>query len=378
MSRFLVRILADGRLRWLATAGDGVVRTGVPQADADSQVWLVLPAEDVLLMQAQRVARSSAQLQQALPYAIEDQLAAPIETQHVAWADASDPQQVLVAVVAKAQLDGLLATLRGHGLEPDAVIPEPLLLPWSAPAASVLLEAQRAVLRYGEARAFVGGAEELSLFAAQVESGLDGVEVADARSPLPLRTRQTVDDALQAYVRQARGEPPLNVLQGAYAPRRKLGSARRRGRLALALAATVAVLGLAHLLLERQQLARLAEQQRQEMAELYRMAVPGATRVVDPELQLRNALAANGQGTADIGLQLLTAAAPGLSADPQIRLDSFELKERTLEIVVQAPDVAALDALRARLAVAAPADLTAATPGSKGIEGRLRLVGAKP
>lgn len=378
MSRFLIRILADGRLRWLATAGDGEVRSGVPQTEGDSQVWVVLPAEDVLLMHAPRVARSPAQLRQALPYAIEDQLAAPIETQHVAWADASDPQQVLIAVVAKARLDGLLTILREQGLEPDALIPEPLLLPYSAPAASVLLEGGRAVLRYGEARAFVGGAEELAMFAAQVASGLDGIVVADSQSPLPLRNRQGVDDALQAYVQQARSEPPLNMLQGSYAPRRKLGGARRRARIALALATTVVVLGLAHLLLERQQLLRLAQQQRQEMVQLYRAAVPEATRVVDPELQLRNALAANGHGGADAGLQLLAAVAPGLSTDPQLRLDSFELKERTLELVVQAPDVAALDALRARLAIAAPAELTAATPGSQGIEGRLRLVGAKP
>lgn len=378
MSRILVRALADGSLRWLNTAGAARVQSGVPVPDSEREVWVVLPAEDVLLMQAPRVARSPQQMQKALPYAIEDQLAAPIETQHVAWAPATDPNQVLVAVVARARLDALLATLRGHGLEPDALIPEPLLLAWSPTASSVLLEPGRALLRYGEARAFVGQPEELAMFTGSVGAALDAICIGDTAAPLPLRGTQTREDALQAYAEHARGEPPLNVLQGVYAPRRNLGHARQRWRLAAALAAAAAVLGFAHLLMERQQLARLAEQQRQEMAELYRAAVPSATRVVDPELQLRSALAAVGQGTADGGLRLLALAAPGLAADSNIRIDTLELRERRLELAVQAPDIAALDSLRARLAAAAPAELISATKGSQGVEGRLRLSGAVP
>ncbi|MDX2298129.1 MAG: type II secretion system protein GspL [Xanthomonadaceae bacterium] len=377
MSRILVRALPDGRLRWLNTAGAARVQSGVPAPDSEREVWAVLPAEDVLLMQAPRVARSAAQLQQALPYAIEDQLAAPIETQHVAWAAAADPNQVLVAVVARDRLDALLAALRGHGLEPDAVIPEPLLLAWSPASSSVLLEPGRAVLRYGEARAFVGHPDELAMFAGSVGAALDGIAIDGTQSPLPLRATQVREDALQAYAERARGEPPLNMLQGAYAPRRSLGHARRRWRLAALLGAVSLLLAFTHLLLERQQLARLAERQRQEMADLYRAAVPDATRVVDPELQLRTALAAAGQGGGD-GLRLLALAAPGLAADAAIRVDQLELRERSLDLVVQAPDVAALDALRARLAAAAPVELTAATPGSQGVEGRLRLSGGAP
>ncbi len=378
MSRLLVRLLADGRLRWLNPAGRGGVQTGVPAPDRECELWVVLPAEDVLLMQMPRVARSPAQLQQALPYAIEEQLAAPIETQHVAWAAAADPDQVLVAVVARARLDALLATLREHGLEPDVLIPEPLLLAWSAAASTLLLEPGRALLRYGEARAFVGQPDELHLFAAGVGAALDGISVDGTPSPLPLRSTRGCDDALHAYAERAAGEPPLNVLQGAYAPRRKLGHARQRWRLVAALAAAAVLLGFTQLLVERQQLARLAERQRQEMADLYRAAVPAATRVVDPELQLRSALAAAGHGDADGGLQLLALAAPGLAADAKIRIDLLDLRERTLELVVQAPDVAALDALRARLATAAAVEVTAVTPGSQGVEGRLRLNGVAP
>lgn len=375
MSRILVRIASDGELRWLSTSDPARVQRGVPLVAADDRVWAIVPAEDVLLLLAPRVARSAAQMQQALPYAIEDQLAAAIESQHVAWAPSADPQQVAVAVVSRARLDALLASLRAHALEPDVLIPEPLLLPWQAGVATVLVEANRAVLRYGEARAFVGQPDELLLFAGSVESGLDGVLVGEQQSPLPLRDTRQVDDALLAYADALRTDPPLNLLQGDYAPRRRTGHTQRAWRWVAGLALAGMVLSFVYATVERAQLASLVDRQRTEMADLYRAAVPGATRVVDAEQQLRSALAAAGQGGGDAGLALLATAAPALASDARIQLDALELRDRGMEVVVSAPDVAALDALRARLAADAVVELTAATPGSHGVEGRLRLSG---
>lgn len=375
MSRILLRIAPDGELRWLSTSGPVRVQSGVPPVAPDDRLWVIFPAEDVLLMSAPRVARSAAQLQQALPYAIEDQLAAAIETQHVAWAPAADPQQVAVAVVARTRIEALLSLLRTHGLEPDVLIPEPLLLPWQAGVATVMLESNRALLRYGEASAFVGQPGELQIFASVLEAGLDGVLVGDQQSPLPLRNSRRVDDALLAYADALRNDPALSLLQGDYAPRRRAGSTQRAWRWAAGLALAGLFLSFTYAVLERAQLQSLVDRQRSEMADLYRAAVPGATRVVDAEQQLRSALAAAGQGRGDSSLALLAQAAPALSSDARIQLDALELRDSSLELVVSAPDVAALDALQQRLAVGAKVELTAATPGSKGVEGRLRMSG---
>ena len=377
MSRILLRIAADGELRWLSASAPARIRVGVPPVAPDDRLWVVFPAQDVLLMTAPRVARSAAQMQQALPYAIEDQLAAAIETQHVAWLPAVDPQQVLVAVVARSRLDALLAVLRGQGLEPDAVIPEPLLLPWQAGAATVLLEPNRALLRYGEARAFVGQADELAVVAGRIAAELDAIVVGEQASPLPLRSRRRVDDGLLAYADALRSEAPLNLLQGEYAPRRRAGRAQRAWRWAGTLALAALLLSFAQALLERAQWARLVERQRAEMADLFRAAVPAASRVVDAEQQLRSALAAAGQGRGDAGLALLAQAAPALVSDARLQLDALEWRDDQLELVVSAPDVASLDALRQRLALAAITELTTVTPGSKGVEGRLRVSGGR-
>src|SRR3546814_18286776 len=94
MSRILIRIAPDGELRWLSTSDPARVQRGVPVVAADDRVWVVMPAEDVLLLSAPRVARSAAQMQQALTYAIEDLHAAAHETHHWALSPASGPETV--------------------------------------------------------------------------------------------------------------------------------------------------------------------------------------------------------------------------------------------------------------------------------------------
>ncbi|MFN3842100.1 MAG: type II secretion system protein GspL [Rehaibacterium terrae] len=375
MPRLLVRLLPDGRAAWLALDRDGrpagAVGAGLPPAGGQDQIIAIAPAEDVLLLGAPRVARSEKQLAQALPYAIEDRLAMPVETQHVAWAPTADPARLRVAVIARERLDTLLATLRAAGLEPDVLVPEPLLLP----VGGLLAEPGRVLLRSGETSALALTPEELPAF---LPAGpVEAILAAGAQADLPANvTTRRVDDALHAYAAALTGAIPLDLLQGDYAPRRRREGAARAWRHA-ALAAGVAVaLGIVHLAVERQQLAAHVQAQREEMAQLLRAAVPGTQRIVDPAQQLRAALASSGEGGGDAALGLLAAAAPALSVDAATALDALDYRDGVLELTVTAPDVAALDALRARLAAAAlRVELTAATPGSRGVEGRLRIRG---
>ena len=89
-ARHLIRLLPDRRAEWLALGRDGRVlagpHPGMPDVRADDTVVL-LPSEDVLLLRAPRVAKQRRQLEQAIPYAVEDQLAAPVEQQHIVLSD---------------------------------------------------------------------------------------------------------------------------------------------------------------------------------------------------------------------------------------------------------------------------------------------------
>ena len=379
----LIRLQPDGAAEWLALGRDGRVlagpQSGFPNEGAE-RIDVLVPSEAVLLLRAPRVARHRRQLEQALPFAIEEQLAAPVETLHVAPSASETGDHLTVAVVARAQLDAWLATLRTAGIEPDALIPEAWLLP-HVDHATVLVDRERAVLRYDEAGSFAGHVDEIKDWLALLEAG--------ARRPAALRwiggetsaladrasEHEEFDSPLRWYARRIAYAPGLNLLQGNRAPRRGQEGAQKLWRWAAGLAAFALLALFAQLLLERAQLAERRDEQRAEMEQLLRGAMPGLTRVVDPKAQLSAEFARLGHGEGQGALPMLARVAPLIAGSGMYTLDAIEFRADTLELTLRTKDVAALDSLREALSnlPGIAAEVTSANPGSGGIEGRLRL-----
>jgi len=357
MSDRLLRIHPDGTHEWLAGP-----------AHAAGPLTVVVPAEDVLLLEVARIPGSEATLARALPYAIEEQLAVPVETQHVAWVPSPEPGQVLVGVVARTALQGWLDGLRRAGLEPDAMVPEGLLVPWQAGRVGLLVEGGRAVARLGRSRVFCGRTEEVLALVSGDSSRVDRVDVEAADGAL-----RAID--LHARALAAEPGPQLNLLQGAFAPRNRHAGVRRAWSMAAIVAGVAVLLAITHIGIERSKLASQVDAQRAEMTSLYRQLVPGDGPVASPEAFLASALRAAGQGE-DPLIATLGSLSGALAREGCCTLQSLDYRNRALDAVVDAPDVAALDALRARLAAdGMRVDLVGATPGSRGVEGRLRLGG---
>lgn len=356
----LLRIHPDGSHEWLS-------RPGTAASRKDAALTVVVPAEDVLLLEVDRIQGSDATLARALPYAVEEQLAVPIETQHVAWAPLDDAGRVAVGVVARDTLKRWLAALRESGLEPDALVPEGLLVPWQAGRTGLVVEGGRAVVRLGRTRVFCGRVDEV-LALVPGDAPVDRIDV-----PTPGGATRAIE--IHARSLAAGHAPRLNLLQGEFAPRSRQGGLRRAWAQAAGVAALAAVLAVTHVGVERSRLAAQVDAQRAEMASLYRQLVPGDGPVASPEAYLASALRAAGQGE-DPALLALSGLSAALAGEGCCALRSIDYRNRALDAVVDAPDVAALDALRARLAAGGTrVELVAATPGSRGVEGRLRLGG---
>jgi general secretion pathway protein L len=333
----------------------------------------------VLLSRAPRVARSRRQLEQAVPYAIEEQLAAPVEQLHVALDPSAQGADLIVAVVAQAAMDDWLQALRSRGFEPDRMLPESLLLP-SEPGATLWIDGRRAILRHAPGAAFSGRIDEVPQWLGLLESA--------NQTPLPLRClsaatalppglaceHEVVDAPLRWLGTRLGACRGPDLLQGRYAPRRGHAGASRMWRWAAGLAAAALLAGLGQLWLEARQLESRYEAQRAEMEQLLRSAVPGLTRVVDPRAQLAAEETRLGRSTGGGVLPLLARIAPSLSGSGRYTIDGLEFRGDTLELVIRGPDVATLDGLREMLAaLSLQVELTGATPGTGGVEGRLRV-----
>jgi general secretion pathway protein L len=378
MSPQLIRLLPDGRAQWRDDAG--VQHEGWPPPAARRHPNVVLvPGGDVLLLQLPRPARDARQLALALPFAIEEQLAGAIEDQHVAWAPTADPSQLQVAVVSRERMAAWLAALAAAGVQADVLLPEPLAL--AAPARGghrLLFERERVVWRHGSGGQSLDPREfaELPTTLALDPADCEAMGTADASPDWPEPHLRRCADALSVLADGA-SQPALDLLQGEYRPRHREQAQARAWRWAAALAGLALLFTFGHAWVDHAKLAQLAARQDQELRELLARVAPDAEPASDPLTELRTRLV-HGARDQDGALALIARAAPALAADSRVTLESLEYRGDRLELVVQAADVAGLDALGRRLDEAGlQADIVASTPGDRGVQGRLAL-GATP
>lgn len=378
MSPQLIRLLPDGRAQWRDDAGLQQEGWPPPAARRHPNVVLV-PGADVLLLQVPRPARDARQLALALPFAIEEQLAGAIELQHVAWAQAADPSQLQVAVVSRARMDSWLAALAAAGVEADVLLPEPLALLAPAPGRHRLLfERERVVWRHAtggqtlDASEFPAFSALLALDPADCEASRTG----DAAPDWPGQGLQVANDALSVLAAGS-ALPALDLLQGEYRPRHRARAQAVAWRWAATLAALALAFAFGHAWVDHAKLAELASRQDQELRALLARVAPDAEPGSDPLSELRTRLGPDTRGQ-DGALALVARAAPALTADSRVALESLDYRGDRLELVVQAADVAGLDALGRRLDEAGlEADIVASAPSERGVQGRLAL-GATP
>lgn len=391
--RLLIRLHADGRRTWLSQGEDGRPLAGAtqglppPQALAQAKAVVVLvPASDVLLLESPAVSRNRAQLVKAVPYALEDQIAQPVEELHFALAQKVEEGRIGVAAVAHAKIKAWLALLAEAGIRPDAIVPEVLALPLGG----LLIEHDKAELRLSAWRA---ASIDVDFLADWLEFANDGslpdIDVYDARIAPPLRLpvqprayHERQRDALALLASGLHGEPALNLLQGDYAPRHRNAPVTRLWRFAAMLCGGALVLAFAQLAIERYALARHSDLLDAAMRGILLEHFPEMEKVAgEPAALMKSALGRLGGGDANGGvLRVLGKIAPIIASTTRMTTRGMEYRNGVLELALTAPDVPTLDIIRERLTTVEglKVELTAANPGANGVDGRLRITGGAP
>ncbi|MGI4733324.1 MAG: type II secretion system protein GspL [Janthinobacterium lividum] len=268
----------DDGYRWWRLAGGAVVARGegLPAADPNGELVAVPPADAVTLHWAQLPTRSTAQAAAAARLLAADVSAAPIGELHVAVGRAEAGEAAAeqpIGVVAAAQMRGWLAALAEAGVDPDRIVPAPMLLPRPD---------------HGFVRGDVGGRSvvrgQASGFAD--EPLLTGFVTGDS----PPVTLDAAD--LDRAIATGLASSALDLRQGAFARRRRAGIdwalLRRLGWLALAILTVTLAADLVRI--ARYDLAAAAAETRADA--LARSALPSGETVNDADAQLDERLAA--------------------------------------------------------------------------------------
>lgn len=375
---------------------------------AGLRVALLVPGVDVLATTVTLPPRGGARLLQAVPFALEEQLADDIDTQHFAIGARAASGETPVAVVSLERLRGWLDALAAAGIEPDACYVDRDLLPVNPGQFVLLLEGDTLhVARPDGSRLTLPAAplqetleiavptdapapdEGTPLVSLQIgdpagalvyaspadwEANEAQFEALRARMPT-LRSQLLPQGALPLLARGAVEGRAINLLQGAFARRRESHAGFAPWRVAAGLAAALLLVAFGGQIWERSRLS--AEEQRLDAAlrDVTR-ATFGDDDVGTAKRRMEDQLVALRAGGGDAAglLPALAALAQARSSAPESVIQSVGFDAGAVQVRVRAPNAETLERLSAALrSTGWQAELQGGAASGDGYEGRISL-----
>jgi len=407
MSETLVirlRAAEEAPASWLIVdangARSGPVQSG-PVADAlaaaqERRVLLLLPGSEITLAEPELPLRGGARVAQAVPFALEEQLASDVDALH--FAVGMRPAGAVgtpVAVVSRAMLERWVGQCEAAGIEASAAYADSAAVPSAGAGCTLLLDDTQLYVRRSDSLPYVLDAEPLdsalalalgdpptgdeagenvTFFSstAEYERHRDLIEGMRSRTAT-LQVKLLPDGPLPLLAAQAvAGAAGVDLLQGKFAPRTSFGNRLRAWRLPAGLAAAVALLfvgsqGAAWW--QQRQAERALDAQ---IAEIVAQVLPGQP-VVDARAQMQGALGMAAAGGGGL-LAALSTLAQAMAQSPGARVEGLSLRGNTLELRLSAPTVESLDGIKQVMnRDGLAAEIQSANPRGAAIEGRLQV-----
>jgi len=387
-------LIVDARGSPVGPPQSGPLNLAAPRVSG-RRVTVLVPGTDVLLAAPHLPVRPGVKLQQLVPYALEEQLADDIDELYFALGKrAPGSQRQPVAVVARTLLNEWLTTLRGAGIQPDALYADSDLLPQNPGQAVLLLEADAVYVRAPGghpvvlpadalaqaleiARAEEGtasGARGLILYTGAPEWQRHAAQVEAVRPAFDgIKVQLLTGGPLALLAQQLPLGSAINLLQGEYAPKSAVSVGWQAWRLAAALLGALIALHVLGKAVQLQFLKRHEHQLDVSIVSTARAVMPEIGSAADARPRLERRLQQL-HGAAGGLLPALQAYAQARNAAPGAALESVNFHNGSVELKLAAPDAESLDHLGQALRSSGwQAQLLGGSNTAQGYEGRLEL-----
>jgi len=367
-------LVGEDSVQWAVSDDNGKLTSAVENAtltEVASQVegrrvTLVLPADDVLLAQANVPGGSLARAQQAVPYVLEEQVADDVESLHFALGAKGKSDSYSVAIIGRKTMDTITEQCQDAGLRPTEVVPETLALPqldsqaedgevWTA-----LLDQDQVVVRLSANQGFATDPGMTSIMLEGARQALDeednpSLVIFRTDPPIHLTIPENIESELRScdhrialYASGLATAPHINLLQGVYNPKKNFDKTWKPWRATAALAACL----FATLLVGKWMDVRALDEQEAhldtQIASAFKQALPD-TRMQRPQRQIQSALNKLGGGNTDGFTNRLSQIAASLATQPQTTLKTIGYRNGRFDLDLNTDAVPTLDALKSEL-----------------------------
>lgn len=393
---------AAGNYSWLLSDAHGQP-LGAPESGplaqaatlaAGRMLGLVVPTADVLFTEVDLPVKGAVKAQQIVPFALEEQLAADIDTLHFALGRRSESSaRTTVAVVTRGLMNAWLAELAAAGLTPDFIGAEAALLPDNPGHTVAMLDGDMLCVRRA-------GHSPLALPADQIASAL-AVTLGEAMrsehllfyvSPEDWKRRASEIEALRGacaslkvqlltsgplplLAPQLAAGSELNLLSGEFAPKSVGGNGWRRWQLAAILAAALFAVHVTGLSLQLLQQSRAERALDAAIGSIARNALPGdsGSGAVRARIEQR-LLAAQDQAASGGLMPALAALAQAMNSARGATLQGLSMREGGMDLRLKASDAETLEHINESLRENGwHAELTSGGAAGAGYEGRIQM-----
>jgi len=363
-------------------------------------ITLLLPSSEVLRIYSDIPLRSSAKILQALPFALEEQLAQDVDSLHFAIGERNS-NGLPVSIVSHEYLQETLGSLREAGIHPTAAYAESDAVTPVPSTHVIWLTEQQLIIRDPEGNSVVSDAEEIDTlmqlrFPLETDAGVgtgpvnvqvycsEAMNAAHAETWDKLRLRiasldikLVTDGGIAKLASGIRTAPGINLLQGIYAVKRNMSGVWPIWRVAASLLAAAFALSLA---VEGLSLFKLTQQERTLDAaagSTLSMIAPNAGDGPDPwgQLQSRLQVSSGGAVSGPGFIEALNVLAGAVSQTKNLKIEALNFRNETIDLRLQAPAVDALDKLCQLVNEGGVfvAVIQSANPSDNAIKGRIQV-----
>lgn len=357
-------VMENGRPLGNLMRGD--LSSAAPLA-ANAQVVATIPAEHVLLLDVILPGRNRQRLLKAVPYAVEDQLIDDVDDLHFALSPQSVDSRYTVAVIDREKLLDWQKILDDAGLHPQVLLPDALAVKHREQNWTVVDTGERQFVRTERFHGFVAERDSLQTLLAvilrEAEQKPRFIEIQspagissdwpEAIADIPLVKKEYDQEATVLLACEYDAQASINLLQGDFSRRENISRHFRPWYGAAALLAVWLAWQGGLNVFQYYQLAARNKALQIQVEQIYRRTFPGAKRVVNASLQMKQKLKElrkqSGKSQTTMS-EMLATAAPILVGAEGLKINNLRYQDGKLDLELELKDLQALDKVKEKLA----------------------------